>query len=207
MWYANPPLSYRIKASPTKGNTPNINPTFAPTGIYTERNSVGVQTISAPLAAQVISGTFAAVMQIMDLYGTGDSSLQVALRVVSGDGLTQRGVLYAGHNMAMNATIGALGEGVVYATYQTRIIPAGTALTQVTALEGDRLIIELGVKGGTGGFGQFRIGFRDLIADADYALTSGVTTILTPWLELSQTLNFYVPPPPPPGPGWGMLAR
>lgn len=160
----------------------------------TSANPVNVihrQWISAALSAQTISGTFSAVIRGGEDAATNDAALQVVLRVVSSDGLTERGVLYAGESAALNTTSGALGQEWATSS-QTRIIPSGTALTSVTTQSGDRLVIEIGHRHyntlTTNATGWLTYG--DTTATADFALTAGLTTVLNPWVELSGAVTF-----------------
>lgn len=157
-------------------------------------NVIHRQYVSATaLPAQTITGTFSAVMKGGEDASTNDAALQVVVRVVSSDGLTERGVLYAGQSAALNATVGALGQEWATSS-QTRIIPAGTALSSVTVQTGDLLVIEVGQRHyntlTTAATGWLTLG--DATATADYALTAGLTTTLNPWVEF--TADLYNPP-------------
>lgn len=158
------------------------------------------------LTAQTISGTFSAVIRGGEDASTNDESLQVVLRVVSSDGLTERGVLYAGHTVTLNATAGALGQEWATAS-QTRLIPAGTALSSLTVQTGDLLVIEVGHRhhntSATSATGWLTLG--DPSATADFALTAGLTTSLCPWVEFSADL--YNPPAAPLPPSLIMQTR
>lgn len=147
--------------------------------------------VSEPLAAQNIAGTFSAVIKCTENATTADNALQVIIRVVSFDGSTQQAILYAGQSAALNATVGALGEEFP-TTAATRIIPAATALSSFTCAAGDRVSVETGIRSydtsATPDSGTFNYGHP--LSTADFALTSGLTTNLLPWVEFSQTLLF-----------------
>ena len=138
-----------------------------------------------------ISGTVSAVVRGMEGASASDDSLQVGLYLISGDGTSVVATLYAGHTEALNATAGALGQEIASASMQTRIIPA-TSITSQTATAGQRLMILVGYRthdiSATLRTSTLRLG--DPTATADYALTSGLTTDLTPWVELSADLSF-----------------
>lgn len=185
-------------AATTKGATAPTSTTSAnfTKAVTTQPwNTLQMQAVSDTLSvAQTIAGTFSAVFRIGETTTAADVSLQVVIRVVSQNGAVQRGVLYAGHVAANNATAGALGQEAA-TTAATRVIPAGTALTPVGAYPGDRIVIEVGTRStatttGASGF----LTFGDNSGTSDHALGTGNTTALVPWVELTQTLTFGTPP-------------
>lgn len=185
--------AFRLLAATTKGATAPLSTTggqFTKDGATAGYDVLQAQFVSEPLAAQTISGSFSAVVRAGESATAADATLQVVIRVVSGDGVTQRGVLYGGHAAALNATVGAIGQEMATAA-QTRIFPAGTALTSVAAEAGDRLVIEVGARHhGTNTAVNSFIQLGDAAATADHTLAAGATTSLCPWVELSATLAF-----------------
>jgi hypothetical protein len=185
-----------IRGIPNTAKEQNTTLASNNSALYVETSASAInvlhqQFVSVPLNAQVISGTYSAVVRGGSDASTALASLQAVLKVVSNDGATVRGTLYAGHSAAANSTAGALGQNWATAT-QTRIIPAGTALTTVTAQAGDRLVIELGhrfTNTTTTSQGGWMV-FGDTTAVGDFALTAGLTTSLNPWLELSGDISF-----------------
>jgi hypothetical protein len=153
----------------------------------------GRQFVSAPLAAQTISGTFSLVVYCAEGNGAANMSLQAVLRVVSGDGSTVRGTLYAGHSAANNATPGALGEEMPTPGAAATRIMSAVALSSVVVQDGDRLVVEIGARAAnsvTTSYATF-LQWGDPASGSDYALTSGLTDATgIPWVELSQVLNF-----------------
>lgn len=189
--------AFRRLLATTKGAT---TPTSTTSGDFTKTGSTSnwdvaqFQFTSDTLdVAQTITGTWSGVLRLGETAAAADLSLQATLRVVSLDGTVERGVLYAGHAAALNATAGALGQEAG-TTAATRLIPAGTALSSVAAQPGDRIVLEVGTRShvATTGQGAF-IQFGDNSATADHDLTAGATTSLVPWVELSQTLTFGTP--------------
>lgn len=148
---------------------------------------------NATLNAQTITGTFSLVLRGYESATALDGRVQVILRVVSGDGTTVRGTLYAGSTATVSATVGNEAEelpGTNAASRATRIKNA-LSVSSVSAQSGDRLLLEVGARlGSTSTTTQFTLEYGDPTAGADYALTSGLTTDLAPWLETSQTLAF-----------------
>jgi hypothetical protein len=184
-------VSRTFPAVLTKSNTPLADRTNAETGT-TVVNFGQSMHVSTPLAAQTIAGTFSAVQRCFESAAAADIALQAIVRIISGNGATVRATLYAGHTAALGTTVGALGEEFGLTPGSTRIIPAGTALTSGTAIDGDRLSVELGVRvyNTVATSYSFTNRLGDPAGVADFALTSGLTTDLCPWVELSQTLLF-----------------
>jgi hypothetical protein len=148
------------------------------------------QYISESIGAQTISGTFSAVFRIGESAAAADAALQVIVRVLSHDGTTVRGVLYAGQSASLNTTAGALGQEC-NTTAETRLIPSGTALSSVTAQDGDRLCVEVGARYYNTSATSFNT-FVRYGADAgltDLAFSAGSTTDGAPWIEFSTAIT------------------
>ncbi len=113
-----------------------------------------------------------------------DTHLNYCIRVVSADGSTIRGIIGA-----VQASPG--DEYPLIASAATRIRNASTnGATNFSSQAGDRIIIEIGVHGvtPTASNVQHRIG--DPSGTSDFALTTGLTTDLCSWVELSRTVLF-----------------
>lgn len=157
------------------------------------------QFISARrLTAQTIAiGTFSMVQRAVESVSTADAWLDVTIRVVSADGVTVRGTIYAGSaNTVVSAT--STAENFEIPTTSATATKSALATTAVTAQGGDRIVIETGYKSSTATTTNtctFRTG--DPSATADFALTVGLTTDLCAWVELSATLVWDMAPPPP----------
>jgi len=118
---------------------------------------------------------------------TGDTHLAYVVRVVSGDGLTIRGVvgLFHGTSTEFPKTT---------TTQETRIHSARTdGASNFTSYSGDRIIIEIGLHGATPTLVVIDMKFGDPSATADFALTEGLTTDLCPWVSLSRDVSFGGP--------------
>ena len=126
------------------------------------------------------SHTASLVMRCVESASQVDAHIACVVRVVSGDGATVRGTL-----------LSHLTTSTEYSTTaSTRILNALT-LSAVSALAGDRIVVELGSYGvtpSTAGTATLRYGTPT--ATSDFALTANLTTDLVPWLELSATPNF-----------------
>jgi hypothetical protein len=175
----------------TKSNTALTTKSNSKTVSTSGTNYLNVVFISPQIGAGVISGTFSAVLRGAEDSITRSMFHDLIIKVVSADGQTVRGTLYAGSTAGTSSgTVGA--ENEEYATSLTTRIKNGIAVTSVTAQTGDRIQIEIGTKSGYNiASGTASINFGDPSATADFALTSGLTTALCPWVELSATL----PPP------------
>jgi len=168
----------------------------------TRINRLARQWVSDRFGAGDISGTFSVVVLCLESSTNANLSLQCVIRVVSEDGATVRGTLYAGHALTTEvATAGAIGQEMGTGAL-TRIFNA-VAVTPVTAQNGDRIVIEIGYRAhntsASSYVGSFQWG--DPTGTADYALTASLSTNLVPWVELSATLPAYddgpADPPPP----------
>lgn len=143
------------------------------------------------LAAQTIpAGTISAVIRALESVATADAWLQIMVRVVSADGATQRGVLYAGSTATAEVTT-AGADAQEYGTASSTRIKNAIATSSVVAQAGDRIQIEVGARfNGTATADTFTHRYGDPVASADFALTAGLTTDLCPWVELSPTLTW-----------------
>lgn len=141
--------------------------------------------VSEPIAAnQTINGTVSMVLAGLEGAAQEDAHLAFALRIMQGDTSTERGLLLLQHAAA---TEFALAQ-------QTRIHNA-LALSSVNALIGDRIVMEIGIHGVTpANANNITLRFGDPTGTADFALTSGLTTDLVPWFELSTNVNFAAAP-------------
>jgi hypothetical protein len=177
----------RTKSGTAKTFVPVITATTAPESVLIWAG------VSDPLAAQTVTGNWTAAMSCYESSLALNASLQLVVRVVSSDGLTVRGTVYAGHSTATNATVGALGEEFSNVNDYIRIIPS-QAGSSVTAQAGDLLVIEMGYRAdntlNTAMQAEFDLGDNQ---GSDYALTSGVLASARTsdtWVETDQTLTF-----------------
>lgn len=139
------------------------------------------QFISEPLRAQVIAGTVSLVIKCSENLITANASLAVVVNLFSQDGQTLRGTLFS-----VFSTDSEFGT-----TASTRIVNTQN-LTQLTAQEQDRIVVEIGATVSTPVLSTFVL-YRGNNAASDFALTSGLTTDLNPWIEFSQDLFSPMP--------------
>jgi hypothetical protein len=148
-------------------------------------NALAAQLISLPLSgAQTISGTWSAVSRGRELTATDNIVQKLRFAsVVSGDGGTVRGTLVA-LSAGSNAT-----ELTLALAGNTHSISGG--ITSVNALDGDRIVVELGygeAASGTTPQWEFALGGNG----TDHANAQGDTTGTVAWVEFSTNLVFQV---------------
>jgi hypothetical protein len=173
------PLAYKatLDATSTLGDG-----TVRTVPITTTQDILGVQFISDPLPPQAISGTCACVLRLFESANTVNVTLALSVRVVSSDGDSVRGTLFS--------VFGTGTEFPLTASAATRIVN-NQAVTPLTIEQGDRLVVEVGGRAtGPTASGSYTLRFGTSAA-TDFALTSGLTTDLNPWFELSQ--NVFTP--------------
>jgi hypothetical protein len=118
---------------------------------------------------------------------SGDTHLAYVVRVVSEDGSVIRGVIGLYHATST--------EYPLVAAAATRIHSARvTGATTFSSEIGDRIIVEIGLHGFTPTATNITMRIGDPSATGDFALTAGLTTDLCPWVRLSRTVTFGVPP-------------
>ena len=135
------------------------------------------QYVSDPIAAQTISGTVKGQVRGTDNTATVYSA--ILIRVVSNDGSTVRGTL-----LALTA-----GANDYPAALTNRYTPASTALAAVTAQNGDRIVIEIGISKTAGGAKVISQSFGDDSA-TDLPENETETLAYNPWIEFSQNIIF-----------------
>lgn len=147
--------------------------------ITTTQDILSFQLVSDPLPAQQIAGTISMVVLPTEDVATANATLAVVARVLSQDGTTSRGTIFS--------VFGTDTEFGVTASPATRIVNA-QALTSTRIQGGDRIVVEIGARAtAPTTSGSFNITGGNTMK-ADYALTSGLTTILNSWIEFSQNL-------------------
>jgi hypothetical protein len=140
--------------------------------------------LTTPLTADfnfTTAHTFSMVVRGLEANIAEDAHLAFQLWVMQGDTSTPRGLLNSSMATATELTTAA----------QTRIFSAKVMTGNVNALTGDRLLLEVGTHGVTpGNTTNITWRFGDPTAGADFALTSGLTTDLRPWWEISVNPSF-----------------
>lgn len=147
------------------------------------------QYVSAPLAgAQTVSGTVKGVLMTREYAGTDNvDSITLILKVVSNDGGTLRCTLLALGDYFTRA------EFVNNATHRNKRIADGDSITSCSALDGDRLVVEVGYKVASGGGTTPQVSAKWGENAADCAENETNTANCAGWFELSATLTFQGP--------------
>jgi hypothetical protein len=149
------------------------------------------QFVSAPLIGdQTISGTLKTLLRARESSTAGDYRPQIIAKVVSGDGTTVRGTLYAGDLATTLANELTQSTSSYYTTWFPGGASTGATLSSVDALDGDRLVVEVGVR-------AFNVSATSMSASiqamaygsyADATASGSTTTTLNTWLEFSQDI-------------------
>jgi len=157
-----------------------------------------IQFQSRPLLAQTISGTLKGQMQAMESNVAMDAALQVHVRVADPVAGTTRGVLWAPDTTF--TTMGAAGsESYELDTTKTnRKAPAGWSgsghsLSSVAALDGDILVVEVGVRHCNTVTTSYTgtIYFCGQGYSADLPEDETETATGTAWIEFSHNFSFF----------------
>ena len=192
-WNTVPAIT-RALLSPSKTGTQTSSETTATYSetVTTVGNLLHKQFVSDPLSAQTISGTFTIVIRGGESAMSADASFQIVIRVLSNNGSTVRGTLFAGHTAALNTTPGALGCELPTSTSAFSL--RNIALTSVAAQAGDRLVVELGHRyhnTSATSYGAF-FTFHDDLITADFTV-DGEKNSLVPWIEFSGNIAPFAP--------------
>ena len=152
-----------------------------------DANSHHRQYVSDPLCAQTISGTLTAQFQTLEAHANNNLQLTIGVWLVSRDGTTLRSVLLA-----------PTRKGTEPTTSLRNTTFAAENLTSRTAVDGDRLVIEIGLGGTSAGGSGIQghngsIRFGGTAAGGDLAANeTEAGTTFRPWVEFSGTISFGV---------------
>jgi len=145
--------------------------------ITDSNNILNRQFISEPIAGQVISGTLSCVIRCSEDAATTNVNLAVVAYLVNSVGTLRSIMLNNLTGTEFDLTAGA----------STRIKDV-VSLTSRTAQNDDRIVIEIGVRSASPSVGGSAIERFGTSGGTDFALTSGLTTDLNPWVEFSQDI-------------------
>lgn len=186
-WNITSSATRRIALTATSG-TPLANNSCG-IAVSNGDNCLAAQFVSAPLLGdQEISGTIKGQVGAREFTTALDAMAQLVVRVVSNDGSTVRGTLLSAQAEALSS------EWATAASHVNRKFPLAAlspaALSTVNALDGDRLVFEIGAKVGAATGSATTLRFQDDQASdlpEDETTASGSAN---PWLELSGDLVF-----------------
>ncbi len=167
-----------------------ITPVARASGTETSTSPVNVlnrQFVSAPLVGdQTISGTVDAVARVYESNAAADMRSQMVVRVVSNDGLTVRGTLWAADNADTLRTEWPTSGSTVGKHFPQSGV-TGT-LTPVNALAGDRIVVELGSRAHNTVATAYSNGIYFGDSAVDFSGAESQNANASPWVEFSQTL-------------------
>jgi hypothetical protein len=153
-------------------------------------NVLNRQYVSDPLSGdQTISGTVTGILRAGESNGAADMRAQTVIRIVSNDGSTVRGTLWAADTSAFTSEFPTTASAV------TRKFPLAAltpwTLTPVNALNGDRIVIEVGARA----HNVVATSYTHNLYFGDYAPTDltgaeDQNSAAAPWFEFSQTIAF-----------------
>ena len=134
--------------------------------------------------AQTVSGFVKGQMRVRETDPACLMCRAVLIRVVSNDGLTERGTLLADFPASL--------ESEVATDSTNRHFPPNSALTQVACQDGDRIVVEVGYRAfnTAGGNLYSYIWLNNTAATADLPEDETTTDNLCSWIEFSQDLVF-----------------
>lgn len=203
-WEGSTAFRGSLKPTPEATSPVLPSPEVIPTsGSASLQDNAGWQFISAPLPQAVtLTGTFDIAVVAYEVNAASNLMLQVIIRVLSGDGTVVRGTAYAGQtNTTVVTTEGAQNKEL--GTTATVAFWSDITLSDVNALVGDRIVVEIGVRnqaGATSGAVGFyvtdnddRKPIYDLQKLSTPSLSVGIgtpnaPTFTRPWIEFSEDL-------------------
>lgn len=146
------------------------------------KDGLAYQFISPPMFAQTITGTVKGQFRTSE-FASSDICRAVVIKVVSGDGTAQRGVLLAHFPGSLVSPYSG--------SFVNRNFPPLSALTEVACQLGDRLVFELGSRSFAAGtsYNNGKIEIGDNSAN-DLPEDETTTSQYCPWIEFSADLQW-----------------
>jgi len=179
-WVNIPANVDRLKCVTTRINSAMVDAQRTVTVGASEETVLVRQYVSAPIAAQTISGTVKLQARAREEAAGMNARDFLLLKVVSNDGSTVRGTLLALNsykNTELNTTL------------TNKTWADGDALTSVTAQAGDRIVAEIGVAWLSILNRSCWVNFGDNSA-TDLPENETETAAYNPWLEFSMDIVF-----------------
>jgi hypothetical protein len=138
------------------------------------------------LAAGAIEGSFQTSIRAEESNNDAQMFLDLVIKVVSSDGSTVRGVLYAGQGTYTSSSSSSSPQDEFDPTPTRRSRILSGALSAVTAQANDRIVVEFGYSdsnlNATGRTGTLHFGDSNADTDLSYAVDTGDDSN-RPWLE------------------------
>lgn len=143
------------------------------------------QYVSAPIGGGPITGTVKGQIRATEETATINARAQIVIYVVSNDGSTLRGVLYAGDTGALDASEFST-SGRINRKFP-RDSPA--AVSSVSAVTNDRIVMEIGARRSGSSLIDVYLVFGDTTTGTDLPEDETTFTSTTiPWIEFSEDL-------------------
>jgi hypothetical protein len=158
-------------------------------GAGADEDHLVVQYISETIEAQTIPAqNIEAVFRCQETNVASNQFLTLVIRVVSNDGSVVRGNI-----------LSITRDNTEMAADNTRTRHFTATTTEVTSLNGDRIIIEVGTGGNPAATGSHDVNIQVRTNSTDLATTENATTAGNPWLEFPTTITgFGTSPTSPP---------
>lgn len=179
----------RLALVTTLTNTSLVNNSQTDSTATANRDVLLYQLVSDGIAPGPISGTFKGQMQAFENNGNYNMRSQVQVWLVSNDGSTTRGVLYAGDLETLTGN--PSGEWSNAGVFNRAFPRAGAvSLTSVSAQNNDRIVIEVGYRkhAASSTQGQIRVGDFTTGTDLPEGDTTDFAVTFRPWFEFSEDL-------------------
>lgn len=201
--WASPSLA-RLRYSLTEkfGNTGFIGDSNLAETDASALNLLVAQLITRPLTAQSISGTMKGQVWTRESSASADMMAQMTAYVVSEDGTTNRGTLLAVNNAALTNEILASTTQYRNTRFPRGYAGAGQAISTVNAQDGDRIVLEIGIRAANVSGTSFNYGLMLCSSSSTTDLAENETDLLTfntltaastpnrTWFEFSADLSF-----------------
>lgn len=199
-WNSNSANFVRRTCKTSKQNTALTTSGIIQTTATSPELRCAVQFISDALDAQTISGTLIGVMRAAENNTAHNGTIAIAVALVDSTGGNRRNLLTVQASDNTAATPPEFSTSLSTRRFQNSAEATSLTLTSQSSNQGDRLVIEIGVRDATTSTStSATLNWGDPSATNDHAHSDGVTTALVPWVEFSANLVFYTPPLPSTG--------
>lgn len=181
-----------FKAVTTAGITILTNLTHTNDGTSGVRYGARVRFVTEQLAAQTLSGNVSGQIQCSESATGNNAVIAIALVVIDSSGTIVGDLLNAGAPAA-SATPPEMATTLTNRRILDGASSASIAFDSYACANGDRLVIEIGLREATtAGTEVIRVGDDALSGDLPVNDTTTATTY-RPWVEFDSTILFYTP--------------
>lgn len=185
-WESTGSALRRMMGNPSLASSTKTDLGVAETSTSGTFDVLNYQFVSEPLAnASVICGPVGGYIRATESNSAADDRSQMVVKVVSGDGSTLIGTVI---DFDASALTDEWPTTAASRRFPLAFTGSGTKGTPVSASAGDRVVVEVGYRAhntsSTSRTGTLRSGHA--VGGSDFT-TSGTTTDLNPWIEISAT--------------------